>query len=74
MMTQSEKEALLNYLEFLLVKDFIEPILDKHIHDADVLACCYDKAYEIVNELDREIAPSSQLPPQLPPVDTKKNI
>lgn len=55
MITPAEKDALLNYLEFLLIKDFVEPIIDKHVDDQIVVGQCYDKAYAIVNELEREL-------------------
>lgn len=55
MITLAEKEALLNYLEFLLIKDFMEPIVDKHVNDPLVVGQCYDKVYAIVNELEKEL-------------------
>lgn len=55
MITLTEKEALLNYLEFLLIKDFMEPIIDKHVNDPLVVGQCYDKVYATVNELEKEL-------------------
>jgi len=56
MITESEKEAIGQYLEFLLVKQLIEPIIVKHVKDEDVVSACFDKAFEIVDELTTEIA------------------
>lgn len=49
-----EKEALLKYLEFLLMKQLLEPIIDK-TGDSDVIGASYDAAYGILNELERTI-------------------
>lgn len=55
MITQAEKEAIAKYLEFLLVKDFIEPVIMKHVKDEDVVSGCFDKVFNIIDELTKEI-------------------
>lgn len=55
MITVAEKDALLQYLEFLLVKELLEPVVAKHVHDPDIVGHCYDQTYAIINELEQEI-------------------
>ena len=55
MITQAEKDALLKYMEFLLVKELLEPIVDKHIEDRDVVGACFDTVFAIIDEIGREI-------------------
>jgi hypothetical protein len=55
MISSNERDALLTYLEFLLVHQLIEPIIAKHIKDDDVVGACYDGAFAIIEELKTEI-------------------
>lgn len=55
MITQREKDAIVEYLEFLLVKQYLEPIIDKHVTDPDVIEASYDAMYGILQELERSI-------------------
>lgn len=48
-MTQNEKSAILNYLDFQLLT-YVEKF-EKHV-DGDVLHQMYDDAYALLNDLD----------------------
>lgn len=54
-MKEYEKEALLGYVEFLLVKQLLEPIVEK-TGDVDIIGASYDAVYVILNELERSIS------------------
>lgn len=54
MLNVNEQEGLLHYLEFLLMKQLIEPI-SSHISDPDVIGFMYDQTYAILNQLETEI-------------------
>lgn len=49
-----EKEALLTYIEFLLMKQLLEPVVEK-TNDTDIIGASYDAVYSILNELERTI-------------------
>lgn len=53
-MKTHEKEALLTYLEFLLMKQLLEPIVEK-IEDTIIIGAAYDTTYSILNEIERTI-------------------
>ena len=55
MITSEEQEAIMGYMESLLIQELIDPIIVKHVKDEDVVAACFDKAYAILNELNSEI-------------------
>lgn len=53
-MKTREKEALLTYLEFLLMKQLMDPVIEKS-GDVDLIGSSYDAVYGILNELERTI-------------------
>jgi len=55
MITQDEQDAIMGYMEYLLIQELIDPIIVKHVKDEDVVAACFDKAYAILNEVSKEI-------------------
>ena len=55
MITKEEKQALVEYLEFLLIKQLVEPIIVQHVNDKDVIILTYETVYEILNELEQTI-------------------
>ena len=54
-MTKNEQEAVIQYVEFLLVSHLVDPIIEKHIKDQDVRGACYAALYEILDDLDTTI-------------------
>lgn len=49
-MKNNEKEAVLHYIEFHLIK-LVED-MERHIDDPDIIGGMYDRAYAILNDLE----------------------
>ncbi len=55
-MLERQSDALLQYVESMLVHELIESIIVKHVGDEDVIGACFDKVYAIIEEAQRESA------------------
>ncbi len=58
-MNVNEKEALLRYLEFHLLK-FVEAY-EPHITDPDIMSDMYDRAYGVLVDMEQTIAAQTEI-------------